>query len=247
MVILLVLGAFVMELIDSSLGMFYGTVLSPALLLLGYDPKVVVPAILLSQAIGGFSASIFHHKNGNANFLRGEHLKSGLLVAGLGMLATVFAAFIAVNIPKDFLGKYIGIVVLIMGVIVLFGRKFSFSPGKMAGLAIFSAFNKSLSGGGYGPVMTSGQVVIGREGKAAISVTTFAEAPICLAGFVVYWLSGKVSDWGFILPLCFGALTAGIVGPFLTARFKNIDKLKVVLGIMTLMLGILVIFVGIKT
>ncbi len=42
---------------DSFLGMMYGTVLSPLLILAGYNAKTVVPAILISQAAGGFVAS----------------------------------------------------------------------------------------------------------------------------------------------------------------------------------------------
>ncbi|MCK4232918.1 hypothetical protein KAX75_00695, partial [candidate division WOR-3 bacterium] len=53
--------AFCCEYIDSSLGMGYGTILSPVLIIMGFDPLIVVPSILLSQAVGGFTASIFHH------------------------------------------------------------------------------------------------------------------------------------------------------------------------------------------
>ena len=61
----------IMEFIDSSLGMMYGTVLSPLLILMGYDVKSVVPSILISQAMGGFVASYRHHKLKNANFQPG--------------------------------------------------------------------------------------------------------------------------------------------------------------------------------
>ena len=54
--------AFICEFIDSSLGMGYGTILSPVLIIMGFDPLVAIPALLLSQAVGGFTAAIFHHQ-----------------------------------------------------------------------------------------------------------------------------------------------------------------------------------------
>jgi len=246
MPLFLVVGAFVMELIDSSMGMLYGTILSPVLILMGYDPKVVVPAILLSQAIGGLLASVFHHKNRNADFKKGQDLKAGLLISGLGVVATVIAALIATKVSKAMLETYIGTIVVMMGTILLFGRQFSFSWAKMTGLALLSAFNKSLSGGGYGPIVTSGQMVIGRNGRNSIGVTTFAEAPICIAGFLTYFFAKGISDWNVVVYLCVGAGIAGIAGPYFTARFKNDKNLRFILGVLTLLLGVLVLFFRIK-
>ena len=44
--LLLFVFAFGCEFIDSSLGMGYGTILTPSLLILGFDPLLVVPAVL---------------------------------------------------------------------------------------------------------------------------------------------------------------------------------------------------------
>jgi len=55
--VLVLVAAFLCEMIDSSLGMLYGTILSPVLIIAGFDPLMVVPSILFSQAIGGIIAS----------------------------------------------------------------------------------------------------------------------------------------------------------------------------------------------
>ena len=137
-------GALICEFIDSALGMMYGTILSPVLIIAGFNPLVVVPAILFSQAIGGLTASIIHHRKKNVNFSfkskdpkyitsrlkdlgykeafnRGttNDFKVAFCVFSLGVVATIFAAFIAINIPKEALKTYIGVLVLLMGVIVL--------------------------------------------------------------------------------------------------------------------------------
>lgn len=103
------------------------------------------------------------------------------------MVATIFAVLIAINIPKVFLKTYIGILVLIMGLLLFSRKKFTFSWKKIYLVGILSGFNKGLTGGGFGPVTTAGQMIGGRNGKNSIGVTTFAEVPICLVGFLLIY------------------------------------------------------------
>src|SRR6056297_350792 len=49
----IILIAFAAEYTDSTLGMGYGTSLTPILLLLGFSPLEVVPAVLLSELVTG--------------------------------------------------------------------------------------------------------------------------------------------------------------------------------------------------
>lgn len=262
-VILIVLGAFLCEFIDASLGMMYGTILSPVLIIAGFEPVLVVPSILLSQALGGFTASIFHHRLGNVNlapktinpkviakklselgyiesFKRGttKDFKVSFCVSSLGIVATIIAAIVAINIPKAILKTYIGILVLVMGLILLLGPEFRFSWKKMVAVGLLSSFNKGLSGGGFGPIVTSGQVIAGRDGKSSIGATTFAEAPICIAGFLAFLITKGISDWNLLIFLSIGALLGAPLGALLTSKFKSEKKLKFILGILTLLLAI---------
>jgi uncharacterized membrane protein YfcA len=43
-----VILAFFLEVVDASIGMGYGTLLTPVLLMIGFDPLQVVPAVLVS-------------------------------------------------------------------------------------------------------------------------------------------------------------------------------------------------------
>ena len=260
--LLLFLMAFFCEFIDSSLGMGYGTILSPVLIIMGFDPLVAIPALLLSQAFGGFTAAIFHHQFENANFTKGSRdLKIVFTVTSLGIFAAIFAACIAINIPKLYIKIYIGVLVLVMGIILLSNRTFNFSWKKMIGLGILSAFNKSLSGGGFGPVVTSGQIIAGQKHKGAIAATTLAEAPICTVGFLTYLIgrviqemdtsilkmpvsdffstmfSAKIFQWELVLALLLGAVFVAPFGAFTTKIMKT-KKLSLGLGILVTLLGI---------
>ncbi len=261
--ILIVSGALICEFIDASMGMMYGTILSPVLIIAGFEPVVVVPAILFSQALGGFTASIFHHQLKNVNlavksanpkviikklselgyiesFKRGttKDFKVSMCVASLGVIATIIAVLIAINISKSALKTYIGILVVAMGVILLFGPEFKFSWKKMLAIGILSAFNKGISGGGFGPVVTSGQLIAGRDGKSSIGATTFAEAPICIAGFLTFLITKGISNWNLVILLSTGALIGAPLGALLTSKFKSEKRLRTGLGLLTLALGI---------
>lgn len=258
-VIIITTFAFVCELIDSSLGMLYGTILSPVLLIMGYNPLIVVPSILFSQAIGGFVASIRHHKLKNVEFKIEKEVMKRLeklgyieafrngvsrdlkivsIVSFAGVLSTIIAAVIAINIPRVALKTYIGILVLVMGMILLLRTEFKFSWKKIVGIGILSAFNKGISGGGFGPVVTSGQLIAGRKSKESIGATTLSEVSICIAGFLTYLIKNGLSTWKLVVLLTFGAVIGAIIGPYITANFKFEKKLRLVLGILVTLLGV---------
>jgi len=250
--ILIGLLAFICETIDASLGMLYGTILSPVLIIIGFNPAVVVPAILISQALGGFLASITHHQFKNAELLPkkmslkredySRDLKTAFVVIFLGIIATIFGALAAIKISKEILTVYIGLLVLVMGLILVTGKKFRFSWKKIMGLGILSAFNKSVSGGGFGPVLTSGQIISGAAIKNSVAVTTFAEAPICITGFIIYWATKGIENWPLVGILIISAGLGGIIGPYFTKYLSSkkwiirfLGGLVIVLGIWTLL------------
>jgi uncharacterized protein len=253
--------AFGCEFIDCSLGMGYGTILTPVLLSMGFDPLVCIPAVLLSQAFGGLSASIFHHQFENVSFNKdSDDLKSVLIIGGFGVVATIIGAVVSLGIPKVVLKTYIGILVLLMGVIILRNRLFKFSWKKMVGVGLLSAFNKGISGGGYGPVVTGGQILSGYDHRAAIGVTTLAEAPICICGFLTYLIgrtikecpspvlkmpvaeffqimfSPKMLNWELLLALILGSILVTPFGAFTTRILKK-SKLHYVVGVLITVLG----------
>jgi len=233
-----------METIDSSLGMMYGTILSPVLILAYFDPKDVVPAILLSQAIGGFLATYHHHKFGNAEFsLKSNDLRIAILIVVLGTIAVGIGAYVGNIIPVIYLKSYIAVLCLLMGTIVLLKRKFRFSWIKISIMSIVSSFNKALSGGGFGPIVATGNIASGVEAKKAIGITDFAEAPICIIAFGLwFWFSGfNLPPFNLLVPLCIGSAIGGLIGPFILFKAKSKKMLTIVVGIMAIISGLFII------
>lgn len=260
--VIIFLVAFIMELIDAGLGMGYGTVLSPLLIALGYSPLLVVPSLLFSQAIGGFTASIFHHRSKNVDFrpksTNIKKIKEGLNRLGfiecfkrgftkdfkvmlsitvLGIIATVFGAFVAIQIPKWLLTAYIGLLVSVIGIMLLQRKIFQFSWKKMISVGLLASFNKGISGGGFGPVTTGGQIIAGNKHKSSIGCTTFSEAPICITGFITYLLLKGLTSYDLLIATSMGAIIGAPIGALLTNKL-NPKKLKYILGLITLALGV---------
>ena len=54
--------ALAFQYMSVSMGLGYGTVLTPVLLIIGFAPLQVVPAVLLSQFAGGVIGGVTHHR-----------------------------------------------------------------------------------------------------------------------------------------------------------------------------------------
>ena len=240
----LVIAALAMEFIDSALGMMYGTVLSPVLIILNYDVQDVVPSILISQAVGGFIASFRHNGLKNADFSSGStDRRIAVTIIWFGVFACLIGVFLSVSIPKKVLNTYIGLLVAVIGVMILCGRSLILTSGKIYFLGFVSAFNKALSGGGFGPLVAGGQLVFrDRSEKGAIGSTDFAEAPICLFSFFLWGALKGLPPVTLFLPLCVGSAIGGFFGPKFLSTIKSHEKLKKALGAMVLLEGIWVLY-----
>lgn len=240
----LVILAIVMEFVDSALGMMYGTILSPFLILIGYDVKSVVPAILISQAAGGFVASYRHQQLKNANFQTGTidyHVTTTLI--WFGVFACVIGVFISISISPKILNTYIAILVIIIALMILSGKTLMMTSKKIYALGFISAFNKALSGGGFGPLVAGGQLVFkDRSEKGAIGSTDFAEAPICLLSFFLWFLLNGLPSISLMVPLCLGSAVGGFFGPMALSKVGSNEILKKSLGILVLIEGLWILY-----
>lgn len=237
--LVMIILAFFCELLDSTLGMGYGTTLTPVLMLFGFAPLAIIPCVLLSELITGITAGVAHHKAGNVNFNRGSiHLKVALVLAVCSIVGATIAVFVAINIPKSWLKTYIGGIVLGMGVIILLtlNKEYKFSWKKITGLGLIASFNKGMSGGGYGPVVTGGQILSGMNGNNAVGITSLAEGLTCIVGVIVFVVSPEIINWNLAPSLIIGALLSVPFSTFIVKKLPT-KTLKIAIGALTLTLG----------
>ena len=119
------------------------------------------------------------------------------ILSVFGIVGVLAGVFLAINIPQIILKTYIGVMVFAIGIMVLIrrNRQGTFSWGGLIGLGLLSSFNKGISGGGYGPLVTGGQIISGRETKSAVGSTTIAETIVCIAGFLSYVIIKGAVFW----------------------------------------------------
>ena len=240
--VIIVVLAFLCEYVDSSLGMGYGTTLTPLLLIMGYKPLQIVPAVLLSELVTGLLAAFFHHKFKNSNFkLGGPDLKIALVLSACSIFGVLAAVFVAIKLPSFYIKLYIGILVFCMGGLILLtlNKTFRFSWKKITTLGVVAAFNKGMSGGGYGPLVTSGQILSGINLKNAIGITSLAEGLTCLVGVTMYFIfTNHTVEWHLAPSLILGAVLSVPVAAYTVKKFKG-GFLKIIVGVATLLLGLL--------
>ncbi len=242
---MLLLGVcFICELIDSGLGMGFGTILTPTMLLIGYQPSDIVPTILFSELFSGFTAAFFHNDIRNVDFrIRGADLKPALLLAAGSVAGVSVGVFLAMSVPEDFLKMLIGSIIFLAGFfVVLLSRKMiEYRNWKMLSLSSLASFNKAVSGGGYGPLVTSGQILSGVRGKAAVGITSFAEAFTCMVAVSLFLFKGGHITMRILIPMCTGALISVPFSVFAVNK-ANEDNLRIVIGILTMCMGALTVF-----
>lgn len=233
--------AFLAEYVDSSLGMGYGTALTPLLLLLGFSPLNVVPVVLLSECVTGIVAAIFHHGYRNVSFRRDSlDSKVALALALIGIAGAIFAVTLALRLPDLWIKLYIGFLVLGMGVLIILKRTYSdgFSWKRLLALGFLGSFNKGLTGGGYGPLITTGQIFAGLNPKTAVGIASLAEGLVALVGVVTYALIAQELDWALAIPILLGAVASAPLAA-LTVQRLHFRHLRLLIGCVAIGLGLL--------
>jgi len=250
--------ALICEYTDASIGMGYGTALSPILIIMGFMPLHVVPAVLLGQLVGGLVGGFFHHRLGNVvlDFGQDRAIKKRLRGLGYipksrdskviftlaicGIIGAVAAVVFSINIPAMILKSYIGVMVLVIGIFILIRRnkEHSFSWKGLVAIGLISAFNKGASGGGYGPLVTGGQLMTGRDAKSSVGSTTIAEAAVCIVAFVSYVILKGDIYWTLAAATSVGSVVAA---PFAAMTVKKVNKRSLIfaIGVVTCVLGVM--------
>jgi hypothetical protein len=219
---------------DSSAGMGFGTGLTPLLFLLGYEPLQVVPILLISEAITGITAGIFHHEFQNVKFSLKKHVNNETrivaMIAGIGCLAivsSIFIAYFAIVFPKTLIKTYVAILVLVMGIVGIIRlkkRSSNYRPKLLMGFSALAGFNKGIGAGGYGPVVMMGQIFSGIYEKTATAIVSLSEGFVSIVGVASFLL---ISSYGvtidyILLPSIFtGGFIAAIISPYMVRVLPN--------------------------
>jgi len=232
----IILLAFLFESMDSMAGMGFGTALSPLLFLFNYTPLQVVPAILISEAITGIIDSFFDHEYKNVRYSfhpLNDATKISLIIAFFGCLAiftSILLGYFVIKFPDLLIKIYVAILVIFMGISGFIRIKLSKTDQSkkrlkmLIGFSALAGFNKGIGGGGYGPVITMGQLFSGIYEKSATAIVSFAESIVSIVGIITFFLisfAGVEVDLVLLPSLFTGGFFAALIAPYLVRVFPN--------------------------
>lgn len=236
-----------MAFINDSLGGGYGTLSTPILLIVGYPASAAVPSVLTSEAFSETFSSFWHGRFRNISYRTFAFTTLGGLV-GIGLAVLIIGVFLTNTVAK----LYIGGIAVVMGLFVIarshrwlasrFKVRDNTNPLLTSGLGVVCGFNKSSTGGGYGPLSTSGYQILGLSPPKAVGTTILAKGTACIISIVLW--SGLVGiDWSLAFPMTIGA----VLGAPIAAWLNNHLKLKVNPASHSRLLGLIMSALGVYT
>ena len=229
--------------------MGYGNILTPVLIFLGFNILIIIPAVLASQIIDALATTVAFHYHGNITLTtHSEDTKiiTTLSITGILGVTIALAAYLYLfTFYPLLLQAYVGISVILVGIIAFIGYRWTFTWSKLAGFATIGAINKSLTGGGYTPVVAGGHLISGRSPKQAIGCSNIPKALISLLALLLYLILGQmVFDPLFLfltITITIGALLSSPLASYLVKRAdtqkytKTVSFVIILLGVVTLL------------
>jgi uncharacterized membrane protein YfcA len=221
--------------------MSYGT-LAILLILFGFQPLEVIPAVIFATALLSTFAGFLHHRAGNVKFnVQGRDIKVVLTLAIFGIIGIIIGVFIAGYVSTSILKTYIGFVVTVVGMLILARHRirFKFSWPKIVALGSIAAFNKGMTGGGYGPFLSGGQILAGVHSKRAVGITALTEGIVSTFGILAYFLTLGINYFNpeLILALVIGGFISTPLAVHSVKRIKR-KHLRTIIGLVSIILGI---------
>jgi len=229
------LGLF-FEFMDASAGMGFGTVMSPMLMIMGFTPLQVVPAIMIQQGMCGLVGTFLHREFENVEWKfnpMSETIKLWLLIAGLGCAAVLFsitAVYAIFKFAKIWIKLYVTLLMLGMAIVAIYQAKTRgdkvrpYRFKRMGFYAALAGFNKGIGGGGYGPVVTIGGILSGIPVKAQLAVTAICEGTVSSFAIIVWLLmlaGGTQIDFIILPSMMIAAIGSAILAPYATRVFPE--------------------------
>ncbi|MCD4719901.1 MAG: sulfite exporter TauE/SafE family protein [Desulfobacula sp.] len=225
------LAAF-FEFMDASAGMGFGTALTPILLVIGFDPRQIVPVVMIQQGVAGLVGAFLHREFENVEWKfspMSETVRLWLIIAVTGCIAvsiSIFGVYKFLHVDKIWIKLYVAMLLLVMGgVSVWSARKDKpYKPNKMIGFAALAGFNKGVGGGGYGPVVTIGGLMSGVPVKSMLAVTAICEGTVSTFAIIV-WLalltSGVQIDYLLLPSFMIATMFSAVAAPYMTRVFPE--------------------------
>ena len=241
---LFVLGGFIAQMIDGSLGMAYGVSASTFLLSFGIPPAAASASIHTSEVFTSGVSGLMHLKFGNVN----KKLFKSLLIPGIIGAAT--GAFVLSSLEEYnyILKPIIAVYTLYLGVLIIVkaikGKKKKIKSNRIPPLAAFGGLMDSVGGGGWGPIVSSNLIAGGRHPRYTIGSVNLAEFFVALASSLTFFAIIGLSHIQIIIGLILGGIIAAPIAASLSKRI-SVKKMMFLVGGVVILVSIRILYLSI--
>jgi len=235
--LLFVLGGFIAQMIDGSLGMAYGLSASTFLLSFGISPAASSASVHTAEIFTSGVSGLTHLKFQNVN----KKLFKSLLVPG--MLGAIAGAYILYSLEEYnyIIRPIVATYTLILGLAII--RKAILETKKrrktknVPALASFGGFMDSIGGGGWGPIVTTTLIARGRHPRYTVGSVNLAEFFVSLASSLTFFATIGISHLQIIFGLVLGGIIAAPIAAHLTRKLP-IKRMMIFVGIVVILVSI---------
>jgi uncharacterized membrane protein YfcA len=234
---LFVLGGFIAQMIDGSLGMAYGVSASTFLMSFGVPPAAASASVHTAEIFTSGASGLSHWRLQNVN----KKLFQSLLLPGIAGAVTgayLLSSFEEYNyILKPIVATY----TLVLGVIIVRKAIRKQQPKtktrNIPALASFGGFMDSIGGGGWGPIVASTLIAKGRNPRYTIGSVNLAEFFISSASAITFFATIGVGYIYIIVGLILGGLVAAPIAAQLTRKLP-VKKIMIIVGVVVILVSL---------
>lgn len=233
-----VLGGFIAQMIDGSLGMAYGVSATTFLLSFGISPAASSASVHTAEIFTSGVSGLTHLRFQNVN----KKLFRSLLVPG--MLGAVAGAYILYSLEEYnyIIRPLVSIYTLILGIAiirkaVLMQIRKRRKTKNVPALASIGGFLDSIGGGGWGPIVSTTLIARGRHPRYTIGSVNLAEFFVSLASSLTFFATIGISHIKIIVGLIIGGIIAAPIAAHITRKLP-IKRMMIFVGIIVILVSI---------
>lgn len=233
---------FLAQMIDGAFGMAYGPTTTSFLMAMGISPAIASATLHTAEVFAAGTASVSYYRHKNINFKLFK-----LLVIG-GIVGAILGASLLSFVSKEQLGivkPLVALYTLSLGLIVI---RRAFASGKIRpkknirlipAVGFVGSFFDSIGGGGWGAIVTSSLVALGRDVRYAIGSAHLAKFIVATTSAITFLLLIGFHHWLIVAGVILGSMLAAPFSVMIGNRIPKRNGLIIV--------GVLVIALSLRT
>ena len=236
--LLFVLGGFIAQMIDGSLGMAYGVSATTFLLSFGISPAASSASVHTAEIFTSGVSGLTHLRFQNVN----KKLFKSLLIPG--MLGAIAGAYILSSLDEYnyVIRPLVAAYTLILGLAiirkaVLMQIRKRRKTKNVPALATFGGFMDSIGGGGWGPIVSTTLIARGRHPRYTIGSVNLAEFFVSFASSLTFFATIGLSHIQIIVGLILGGIIAAPIAANITRKLP-VKRMMILVGVVVVLVSI---------